>query len=562
MEKNGEIIMFKGKDFALAVVSGANNIVNQKTMIDELNVFPVPDGDTGTNMSMTIMSAKKEIEGAGDDVEVGNVSGKLASAMLRGARGNSGVILSILFRGISNSLKDKETATGKDLALALATGVDSAYKSVMKPTEGTMLTVARMASEKATELAKTVDNYKEIMDCIVEEAKRAVELTPDLLPVLKKAGVVDAGGMGLVLIFEGMKEVLCNGGFIQAKEKKTSVATETPTAMTAVAEFEGEITFTYCTEFIVEKSNKNQSTLKLRAYLEGLGDSVVLVEDDDIIKIHVHTNDPGKAIQAGISHGGLINIKIDNMRKQFEDKKKEAENAAANASASYVPVDVTVDFGFVAVCAGSGIQSLFTDFGVDRVVSGGQTMNPSTDDILNAIHSIGAKNIFVLPNNKNIIMAAEQAGKLADRNVCVLPTCSVPQGIAVMMSFDPTGEYKENRLTMVKAIDSVSTGQITFAARDSDFDGHNIKKGEILGIDNGKLAFTDRDIAKSVIKLAKSLVKKADSPSFVTIFYGIDVLEEDAEAIAETLKEKISSDVEINVIYGAQPVYYYIISVE
>ncbi len=545
--------MITGKLLRDAFISGANNITNHKQEVDELNVFPVPDGDTGTNMSMTINAAARELAML-EDPTVSEAADKAAGALLRGARGNSGVILSLLFRGFSKGLKDKKTANGADLAEALAVGVKSAYKAVMKPTEGTILTVARVASEKAAELARQTNDPVEVFECILKVAEETLEQTPEFLPVLKKAGVVDAGGKGLVFVFEGMLTVFRGGEMIKAQSEEKKAAVK----VNAAAEYDGEITFTYCTEFIVNKSSGAKSSMALRAYLESIGDSAVVVDDDSIIKVHVHTDNPGNAIQEGLKYGYLTNMKIDNMRVQHETKAYEAKQTAEEAD--YQPVDPEKPFGFVAVAAGQGLQSLFTDLGVDRVVSGGQTMNPSTEDILKAIHATPAETVFVLPNNKNIIMAAEQAAKLADRRVCVLQTRTVPQGLTAMLAFDPDISYTDNRVNMTNAFAEVQTGQVTFAARDSEFDGHSIKQGEILGLENGKLAFTEKDITKAVYKLIKSLMKR--DTSFITMIYGSDVSDAQAEKTYEAIAAKLGDSVEINLVNGGQPVYYYILSVE
>lgn len=550
--------MIQGNIFAKAIISGANNISNNKQLVDELNVFPVPDGDTGTNMSMTINASKKELMML-ENPTIEKASEVTASALLRGARGNSGVILSLLFRGISKGLKGKEEATGQDIAAALTLGVDAAYKAVMKPTEGTILTVARLAAEAATELALQTNDPQIIFDEIITKAKEALDNTPELLPVLKKAGVVDAGGKGLVVIFEGMQSVFNTGKVIEPLTEQKSKNEVTSPVLNAVTEYEGEIKFGYCTEFIVDKAPNCQDALKLRAYLESIGDSVVCVDDDDIIKIHVHTNNPGNAIQEGLKFGQLMNLKIDNMRIQHQAKVIEANYVKQGDE--YAPVDPEKQFGFVAVAAGAGLRELFYDLGVDKIVSGGQTMNPSTDDILKAIMATPAETVFVLPNNKNIIMAAEQAVKLADRRVCVLQTRTIPQGISAMLSFDPDLSYSENRLMMTKQFDLVQTGLITFAARDSDFDGHAIKQGEILGLDNGKLSFVDKDLNKAIMRLTRVLTKKS-SGSFITIIYGSDVTDEQAEDAMSMIKDKYGDDYEINLVNGGQPVYYYIISVE
>lgn len=551
--------MIYGNTLKDAIISGANNIANQRLAVDELNVFPVPDGDTGTNMSMTVSAGARELKRL-QNATVGEVASIAASAFLRGARGNSGVILSLLFRGFSKGLAGLTAASGKDLARALSLGVDAAYKAVMKPTEGTMLTVARVAAEHAQKACETEQDALAIWRVIVSEAKAALDTTPELLPVLKKAGVVDAGGKGLLVIFEGMLTVF-EGGEIVA-EQAPSAARQEDTFISqknaAGADLHEEITFTYCTEFIVQKSSAEVNALRLRAYLETIGDSVVVVDDDEIIKVHVHTNNPGNAMQEGLAYGSLHNMKIENMREQHENKVAEAR--MANEVQEAVPVDPGIPFGFVAVAAGDGIMQLFTELGCGRVVSGGQTMNPSTDDILRAIESVPASTVFVLPNNKNIIMAAEQAIALADRRVVVLPTRTIPQGLSAMLAFDPDASVEENQIAMMKAADHVATGQITFAARDSDFDGHKIKQGEVLALDGGKLSFIASDVSLAAQRLTKALVKR-DS-TFVTILYGEGITEEEAEKTAGLIRAKLSDSIEVHVVNGGQPVYYYIISVE
>lgn len=553
--------MIDGSTLARAIISGANSISNQKQLVDELNVFPVPDGDTGTNMSMTIGAGKQELSQL-QNPTVAQAAEAAASALLRGARGNSGVILSLLFRGFTKGLKGKVTANGQDFAEALAIGVDAAYKAVMKPTEGTMLTVAREAAEAIAELSKETNDIVDIMNEIVRAAAISLENTPELLPVLKKAGVVDAGGKGLLIIFKGMQSVICNDTDIELSSKqkeRVEKSDKRAPVLNAVVEYEGEITFGYCTEFIIEKNIDSPDSLQLRAYLESIGDSVVCVDDDDIIKVHVHTNDPGNAIQHGLKLGQLTNIKIDNMRIQHQTKVAQA--GYVQQDDTYLPVDPEKQYGFVAVAAGSGLRELFLDLGVDKIVSGGQTMNPSTEDILQAIHATPAETVFVLPNNKNIIMAAEQAVKLADRRVCVLQTRTIPQGISAMLAFDSEQDYTENRLAMTKQLDQVQTGLVTFAARDSDFDGHAIKKGEILGLENGKLSFVEKDVSKTVMRLLRSLTKKRSS-AFITVIYGCDVSDQQAETLIAAVREKYGTDYEINLVNGGQPVYYYILSVE
>lgn len=544
--------MLSGKILRDAIISGANNIINNKESVDELNVFPVPDGDTGTNMSMTIRNAVAELNMLSDSVTVETVAQTAASAMLRGARGNSGVILSLLFRGLSKGLAGKHEATVEDYCNALKLGAEAAYKSVMKPTEGTILTVARVAAEKAND-AQCKD-FPELFDVLTTAAKETLDQTPEMLPVLKKAGVVDAGGMGYYTILKGMASVICGGVMIGAKEE---TATEKAVVTNAAGTFETDIEFTYCTEFIVVKSDVNKDATKLRAFLESIGDCVVVVDDDSIIKVHVHTEHPGKALEEGILYGSLINLKIENMKEQH---KGAAAKAEMQKKQKLAPAEPVKDFGFVSVTSGAGLEDLFKDLGVDVIVRGGQTMNPSTEDILEAINATPARNIFVLPNNKNIIMAAEQAVKLTDRNVIVLQTRTIPQGITAMLAFDESSDFSTNGVNMTKALDNVGSGSITFAVRDSDFEGKQIKKGEILAMENGKLAFVEKDVTKALIKITKKLIR-SDS-SYITIIYGSDVTDETAQAAFEALRAKISDDIEIVLVNGGQPVYYYLISVE
>lgn len=544
--------MLSGKILRDAIISGANNIINNKESVDELNVFPVPDGDTGTNMSMTIRNAVAELNMLSDSVTVETVAQTAASAMLRGARGNSGVILSLLFRGLSKGLAGKHEATVEDYCNALKLGAETAYKSVMKPTEGTILTVARVAAEKAND-AQCKD-FAELFDVLTTAAKETLDQTPEMLPVLKKAGVVDAGGMGYYTILKGMASVICGGVMIGAKEE---TATEKAVVTNAAGTFETDIEFTYCTEFIVVKSDVNKDATKLRAFLESIGDCVVVVDDDSIIKVHVHTEHPGKALEEGILYGSLINLKIENMKEQH---KGAAAKAEMQKKQKLAPAEPVKDFGFVSVTSGAGLEDLFKDLGVDVIVRGGQTMNPSTEDILEAINATPARNIFVLPNNKNIIMAAEQAVKLTDRNVIVLQTRTIPQGITAMLAFDESSDFSTNGVNMTKALDNVGSGSITFAVRDSDFEGKQIKKGEILAMENGKLAFVEKDVTKALIKITKKLIRSGSS--YITIIYGSDVTDETAQAAFEALRAKISDDIEIVLVNGGQPVYYYLISVE
>ncbi len=538
-----------------AIISGANNISNQRREVDALNVFPVPDGDTGTNMSMTINNAAQLLKTASDNISAGEAAKLCASAMLRGARGNSGVILSLIFRGLSKGLSGKAEADAADLSKAFKIGTEAAYKSVMKPTEGTILTVVREACEKTEKLAEAGGDAAGFLESFIKEAEETLNRTPEMLPALKKAGVVDAGGKGLVVVLQGMLTVISGKEGIRSDEE---TAPSAPAAKAAADVKEEEINFSYCTEFIVNKKQDAKDATALRAYLETIGDCVVVVDDDDIIKVHVHSNHPGKAIEEGIKFGDLTKMKIENMREQHNSILRADKASKANRKA---PVPPTKDIGFAAVAAGSGVEALFKDLGADSIIKGGQTMNPSTEDILEAIGQTPANNVFVLPNNKNIIMAAEQAAALADRNVCVLQSKNIPQGIAAMMAYNPAADFVANRGEMTEALSRTNSGQITFAARDSEYDGHKIKQGEILAMEGSRIVFTEqRDVAKALLKLTRRLINSASS--FITVIYGADVSDEAAESAYETLRAKINGNIDINLINGGQPVYYYIVSVE
>ncbi len=548
--------MINGALFRDAVISAAITITNQKRQVDELNVYPVPDGDTGTNMSMTISKSIDELRRLPDNTPISEVASVTASALLRGARGNSGVILSLLFRGISKGLANLNEAGCEDFANALEQGVSAAYKAVMKPVEGTILTVSRAAAEKAKESAISTSSDVLFWQDVCNEADAMLEKTTDMLPQLKKAGVVDAGGKGFSIIIRAMSDIFAGGKIAEPIEK---IERAEDSFRTAVSEYDDDITYTYCTEFMLRKNPNCPDVFILRAYLETIGDCVVVVDDEKIIKVHVHTDNPGNALQKALEFGVFMNDprpKIENMRIQHEEKVREAQDKEAG----FTSAEPEKEFGFVAVAAGHGLSALFDDLGADVVVKGGQTMNPSTDDILRAIMATPARTVFVLPNNKNIIMAAEQAVKLTDRTVCVLQTRTIPQGIAAMMAFDECADLSENRINMTKAFEKVSTGLVTFAARDSEFEGHQIKEGEILALDNGKLSFTEKDINKATVKLTKKLAKSG--ASYVTLIYGSDVTEENAEALQQTIQSKLGDKVEVMLVNGGQPVYYYIISVE
>ena len=552
--------MLTGSVLKQAVISGANNICSQKERINDLNIFPVPDGDTGTNMSMTISEAVKALSACESD-NAGEVAKVVASSMLRGARGNSGVILSLLYRGFAKGLEGKTEATGKDLVRALGLGVDAAYKAVMKPTEGTILTVAREAFEQGTKVIKKTTDPAQVWEEVCKAADESLQRTPELLPVLKKAGVVDAGGKGLLVIFEGMLSVINDGVMIEYKEDTSSSASDSGDDVfrSAAAEFDEVINFTYCTEFIVGRDPEIEtSPLKLRAYLETIGDCVVVVDDEEIIKVHVHTEDPGKALQRGLQYGQLLTVKVENMRQQHEQAK--VENNKRQEKKKLEVAAPEEEIGFVAVASGEGLTTLFTDLGCNQVVSGGQSMNPSTDDIYEAVMATPAKTVFVLPNNKNIIMAAEQTAKIVeDREVIILPTKTIPQGICAMLAFDPDSDAIINKGAMQDAFSTVSTGQITFAARDSEFGMKKIKEGDIIGLDNGKLTVAEKSPKKALLKLAKNMITK--DAEFVTLIYGEGISEQDAQEVYDELTLKFT-DVDINMINGGQPIYYYIIGIE
>lgn len=547
-----------------AIISGANNIVRHKKEVDELNIFPVPDGDTGTNMSMTITAAAKLLAESEEVISVAAVSKMTSSAMLRGARGNSGVILSLLFKGIAEVLKESEEVDGVLFADALTLGVEYAYKAVMNPTEGTILTVARLAAEAARIAADVENDPIIVLGAVCNAAEDALTQTPELLHVLKKAGVVDAGGKGLCIIFEGMLSLLRDGVMInidapiEVKKENTDDFFKN-----AAAEFDSEINFTYCTEFIVGKNDNAtaDSVAELRAYLEGIGDCVVVVEDDDIIKTHVHTENPGLALETALKYGQLLNVKVENMREQHRIAAEKHEQELKLLEESPEPAEPEKEFGFVSVAAGEGLHELFKDLGVDRVVSGGQSMNPSTENLYNAIMAVPAKVVFVFPNNKNILMAARQACELiTDRKTVIIPTRTVPQGIAAMLAYDEQATVELNIEYMMEAAKKILTGQVTYAARDSEFGSTKLREGDIIALNNGKLVFKDKDPVKAAIKLTKEMVSK--STTFITIIYGEKVSEAQANLAYDAIQAKYGSSVDITLVNGGQPLYYFLISVE
>ena len=555
--------MINGAELRDAIISGANNLLRYKNAVDELNIFPVPDGDTGTNMSMTMASGAAEL--SRNDGTVAEVAKAASGALLRGARGNSGVILSLLFRGFAKGVEGMEEIGGADLVAALGVGVEAAYKAVMKPTEGTILTVARVACEAGKTAAQDDDDPVVVWTAVCRGAKEALEKTPELLPVLKRAGVVDAGGQGLCHIFDGMMSVFRDHRVIEREEPaETSVDKQAGDFFrNAAAEFDQVIHFTYCTEFIVGRNpDCKKDPQDLRTFLETIGDCVLVVDDDEIIKVHVHTEDPGNALEAGLAYGQLLTVKVDNMKEQHR-KNAAANEEAKEKSAPPKPAEPTEEVGFVAVAAGEGLKTLFTDLGCAQVVSGGQTMNPSTEQLLAAALATPAKTVMILPNNKNIILAAEQTIPLVtDRKVIVLPTRTIPQGLSALLAYNPDVSVEVNTVSMMEAASGVQTGTVTFAARDSEFGSRRIRKDDTLGLINGRLELIERnrDAAYVCSKLTRQMVNR--STSFVTLIYGADVSEEMANDACSRIKSKISSDIEITLVNGGQPVYYFIISVE
>ena len=538
-----------GAAFRRMMISAAASIEIHKQQINELNVFPVPDGDTGTNMSLTINTACGDLRKL-EDPTLTKAADATASALLRGARGNSGVILSLLFRGFAKALKGKEEGDGTDFAAALNAGVEAAYKAVMKPAEGTILTVSRVAGTVAALEAQSNRNMEHVLTCTIAAAKDALAETLHQNPVLEKAGVVDAGGMGFVVILEGMLSSLQGDDIVAPTESVPDMGQE----QANFSDFSTEdITFGYCTEFIISREN-DKDPAALRGFLSQMGDSLVLVDDDEIIKVHVHTNNPGTAIEEALTYGSLVTVKIENMRLQHTEKvmnERDLEPKIAPPEKKY---------GIVAVCAGDGIASAFRDLGVDGIIQGGQTMNPSTEDILREIQRTPSEIVFVFPNNKNIIMAAEQTVALCEeKQVIVLPSKTIPQGITALLSFDPEGEVSDNVEAMTAAMETVTTMQITYAARNSDFDGYDIHEGDYLALYGGSLFGTDRNIEKLLNELALRVAQ--EDKEFITIFYGEDIDEKKAQKAA-AIFEKRCPGAEINLLNGGQPVYYYLIAAE
>ena len=574
------------------MISAAYNITNQRDAVNALNVFPVPDGDTGTNMSMTIISARKELERLPDDVTVDKVAKTTSSVMLRGARGNSGVILSLIFRGIAKGLKGKEEIDARDMILALSYGVESAYKAVMTPTEGTILTVVRLATQAGARYGTEHKEapFDEVFAHVIEGARDALAQTPELLPVLKKAGVVDAGGQGLLLVFEGMQSVFQDGVIVantsgsEPQEQENVQRRETAPAPSGEAEgaavpaaageplTSGTLTYLYCVELLVMRdpaAKKDPTALK--AFLESIGDQLTVKVGPELIEIHIHTNDPGRAMNQALKYGVLAKAAVTNMDRpendpmqkvdlhQYHSEPERIGEPDEESSGTVAPVEITKEVGFVSVSAGDGIAALFQDIGVDLVVSGGQTMNPSTEDILNAVEQVPASTVFVLPNNKNIIMAAEQVAALSTRKVIVLPTRTIPQGVTALIHYNPDLSVEENHLEMSRSLDTVDTAQVTFAARDSVVDGLKIKEGQMLGMENGAITVVEDSALTAAYKITRHLCNR--KTTMVTIFFGEGATEEEATELESMIRDKFK-DIETAVIPGGQPVYSYIISVE
>lgn len=580
-----EITSINSELLSRMFLAAAKNLESKKDWINELNVFPVPDGDTGTNMSMTIMSAAKEVS-ALKNPTMQELAKAVSSGSLRGARGNSGVILSQLFRGFCKVIAEYQEIDVMILSDSFQKAVETAYKAVMKPKEGTILTVAKGAADRALELAQETDDLVYFCDEVIQYADHVLSRTPEMLPVLKQAGVVDSGGQGLMQVLKGAYDCLLG------KEIDYSIEGSTGTGFVKItSETEEEIKFGYCTEFIIvlNRPLSDKEEQEYKAYLESIGDSIVVVADDEIVKTHVHTNDPGNAIQKALTHGSLSRIKIDNMREEHQEKlikdaaKIAAEQKKAQTEGEIVrpteivrpletpPVKVQEaepapaaeepkkEFGFISVSAGKGLSEIFCGLGTDYIIEGGQTMNPSTEDILQAIEKVNAEHIFVLPNNKNIIMAANQAAELAETDVIVIPTRTIPQGIVSLINFIPERSVKENTDAMTAELDSVKTGQVTFAVRDTEIDGKQIKQDDYMGIGDRAILSVGSDLKETTLELVDELVD--EESSIISIYYGADTTGEDADELSRMLEEKYP-DIEVEVNNGGQPVYYYILSVE
>ena len=552
-----EITSINAEVLSKMFLAGAKNLDAKKDWINELNVFPVPDGDTGTNMSMTIMSAAKEVSTLSNP-SMAELAKAISSGSLRGARGNSGVILSQLFRGFCKVIKDYDELDVSIISDAFQKAVETAYKAVMKPKEGTILTVAKGAADKALELSEDTDDLITFGSEIIKHADYVLSQTPEMLPVLKQAGVVDSGGQGLMQVLKG-----CMDSLLGKEIDYTIEGASTASSVVKIsAQTEAEIKFGYCTEFIIvlNRPLSDKEELEYKSYLESIGDSIVVVADDEIVKTHVHTNDPGLAIQKALTHGSLSRIKIDNMREEHQEKLiKDAEKIAAQ-EAEAKPEEPKKDMGFIAVSIGEGMNEIFKGLGVDYIIEGGQTMNPSTEDMLNAIDYVNADHIFILPNNKNIILAANQAASLVeDKDIIVIPTKTVPQGITALVNFIPDFSAEENKETMTAELANVKTGQVTYAVRDTEIDGKTIKQDDYMGIGDSGILSVGQDLKETTLEMLDEMID--EDSAIVSIYYGSDSSMENAEELSACIEEKYP-DVEIEINDGGQPIYYYVISVE
>lgn len=543
-------------------IAGAKNIEAKKEYINELNVFPVPDGDTGTNMTLTILSAAKEVA-AIEEPTMDNLAKAISGGSLRGARGNSGVILSQLFRGFTKGIQDKEEIDISTLASSFGKAVETAYKAVMKPKEGTILTVAKGGAEKAEQLAaENADDIVSFCGSVVEHMEYVLSQTPEMLPVLKEAGVVDSGGQGLLTVLQGCYDVLL-GKEVDFDSLKAEPVKQVASAMNTGEISTADIKFGYCTEFIImlEKEFSKETELLFKSYLEGIGDSIVVVADDEIVKVHVHTNDPGLAIQKALTYGSLTNMKIDNMREEHNERViKDAEKKAAEKQEETTESQERKAYGFISVSAGSGLSEIFKGLGVDYLIEGGQTMNPSTADMLDAIAKVPADTIFILPNNKNILLAAEQAAELTeDKEIIVIPSKTIPQGIAAVINFMEDKTPEENEQQMLEEMSKVKSGQVTYAVRDTSIDGNTIHVGDIMGIGEKGIEAVGEKTNDTALALLSHMID--ESSELVSLFYGEGITQADAEALADQVEE-MYPDVEVEVQFGGQPIYYYILSVE
>ena len=568
-----EITTINAELFARMFLAGANNLEAKKERINELNVFPVPDGDTGTNMSMTIMSAAKEVAGI-ENPTMASLAKAISSGSLRGARGNSGVILSQLFRGFTKVIAEYDELNVQIVSDAFQKATETAYKAVMKPKEGTILTVAKGMSDKAAELGEETDDLVYFFDEIIKEGDHVLSKTPDMLPVLKQAGVVDSGGQGLMQVLKGAMDALLGKEIDYSAVTASTEGSQGGASSYIDAQAEQEITFTYCTQFLImlEHPFTEKQEMDFKSYLESIGDSIVVVADDEIVKVHVHTNDPGMAMQRGLTYGSLTTIIIENMRLERDEKisamkEKEMQNTenaeqeirSAEAGEQAVPAEEK-EMGFISVSIGEGINEIFKGLGVDYIIEGGQTMNPSTEDMLNAIDKVNAKTIFILPNNKNIIMAANQAASLTeDKKIIVIPTKTIPQGITALVNFIPDSTPEDNAERMTEEIQLVKTGQVTYAVRDTVIDDKEIKQDDYMGIGDKGILSVGTDMEKTVLEMIGEMID--EDSAILSIYYGEEMNEDSANEIAEKVEEEYP-DVEVEVHYGGQPIYYYVISVE